>query len=50
MKRGCWPKLGAIGTLSALTGVTVTHPLRDPPGNVAAPGSSVSEKPGTSGR
>ena len=49
MKRGCWPKPGDIGTLSMLTGVTDTQPLREPPGKVAEQGAMVRAKPGASG-
>src|SRR5688572_9975396 len=48
-KRGCCPNPGDIGTLSPLTGVTVTHPDRDPPANVADPGAIVRANPGTCG-
>ena len=48
MKRGCWPKPGAIGTLSAFTAVTLMQPVFEPPGNVTWPGLNVSENPGAS--
>src|SRR5579871_2316058 len=46
INRGCCPKPGDIGTLSPLTGVTEMHPVLEPPGKVAEPGATVSEKPG----
>jgi hypothetical protein len=49
MNLGCWPKPGAIGTLSEFTGVTVMQPLRLPPGKVAEFAATVSEKPGEEG-
>jgi hypothetical protein len=48
MKRGCWPKLGIIGTLSACTSVTLTVPRVLPSGNVADPGMIVNANPGNS--
>ena len=43
-KRGCCPKPGTMGTLSMLTGVTVTHPVCEPPGKVAEPGAMMSRR------